>query len=170
MNKQEILERVNFDLDKAKAVHQWLTEGETAQSAAQPTTDGTDPDGISIHADENGEKWVRVKIHDEDFLVAAHDYKEDETDEFKWQDAMDAMSKIGRKMWTKKQMHLVAAYIDEINAKLIEIGGEELDGHYWSSTEYNSSSAWYVNFSYGFIYYYSKYDSFIVRPCAAFKN
>ena len=169
MNKLEILEKVGFDLEKAKAIHQWLNEGMAAQPAAQTAAT---PDGISIHTDENGEKWVRVKILDEDFLIAAHDYKEGETDEFKWQDAMYAMAKIGRAMWTKKQMHFVAACIEEINTKLKEIGGEELGGYYWSSTEYSSNYAWYVAFSDGYIntYYYGKYTSLAVRPCAAFNN
>ena len=128
------------------------------------------PDCISTHIDENGGKWVRVKMLDEDFLIADRDYTEGDTNEFKWQDAMDAMAKIGRSMWTKKQMHIVAAFIDKINAKLKEIGGEVLDGFYWSSTEYSSRLAWYVYFSSGYIYFNSKYGSFYVRPCAAFNN
>lgn len=129
MNKLEILEKVGFDLEKAKAIHQWLNEGMAAQPAAQTAAT---PDGISIHTDENGEKWVRVKILDEDFLIAA--------------------------------------CIEEINAKLKEIGGEELEGYYWSSTEYSSLNAWYVNFSSGYISTYPKYPSLYVRPCAAFNN
>lgn len=167
MNKLEILEKVGFDLEKAKAIHQWLNEGTAAQPAAQTAAT---PDGISIHTDENGEKWVRVKILDEDFLIAAHDYKEGKTDEFMWQDAMDAMAKIGRTMWTKKQMYLIAAYRDEINEKMREIGGEELEGYYWSSTEYSSSNAWTVYFSSGYIYSGNKSNSLYVRPCAAFNN
>ena len=62
------------------------------------------PDCISTHIDENGGKWVRVKVLDEDFLIADRDYTEGDTNEFKWQDAMDAMAKIGRSMWTKKQI------------------------------------------------------------------
>lgn len=164
MNKLEIIEKVGFDLEKAKAIHQWLNEGTDAQPAAQTAAT---PDGISIHTGENGEKWVRVKILGEDFLIAAHDYKEGEIDEFKWQYAMDAMAKIGRAMWTKKQMNLVTAYKDEINAKLKEIGGDELKGSYWSSTDYSSSYAWSVYFSDGDIYLNYRCSSLAVRPCAA---
>ena len=40
--------------------------------------------------------------------------------------------------------------------------------NYWSSTEYTSYSAWYVNFSNGNINYYYKTYTFTVRPVAAF--
>lgn len=39
--------------------------------------------------------------------------------------------------------------------------------NYWSSTEYNSNNAWNVNFSSGYVNNNNKYNSFIVRPCAA---
>lgn len=163
MDKIEILEKVGFDLDKAKAVHQWLNDTTTEQPA-QPATQ----DGISVHTDCNGEKWVRVNIGDEDFLIAARDHADGDKKEFEWREAMDAMKKIGCSMWTKKQAHIVAAYIDEVNAKLREIDGEELDGGYWSSTESSQTSAWTVGFSSGGIYSVGKYYSLIVRPCAAF--
>lgn len=167
MNRLEILEKVGFDLEKAKAIHQWLNEGTAAQPAAQ--TDST-PDGITI-VDRDGEKWVRVKVLDEDFLIAAHDYTEGGKDEFEWQDAMDAMAKIGRTMWNKKQMTIAAAFKDEINAKLKDIDGDLLDGYYWSSTESNSYNAWLVYFSDGRINLNGyKYYSLPVRPCAAFNS
>ena len=40
--------------------------------------------------------------------------------------------------------------------------------NYWSSTEYNSNSAWRVYFSNGNIKYYNKDNTFTVRPVAAF--
>lgn len=41
--------------------------------------------------------------------------------------------------------------------------------YYWSSTEYNSVNAWAVNFSSGGIYdYHGKYNTYVVRPVAAF--
>lgn len=163
MDKIEILEKVGFDLDKAKAVHQWLNDTTTEQPA-QPATQ----DGISVHTDGKGEKWVRVNICDEDFLIAARDYADGDKKEFEWQEAMDAMKKIGCSMWTKKQAYIVAAYIDEVNAKLREIYGEELASLYWSSTEGSQTLAWTVGFSSGAIYAYNKCLSLIVRPCAAF--
>lgn len=40
--------------------------------------------------------------------------------------------------------------------------------YYWSSTEDGSTFAWYVHFSSGYINSNLKYNSFYVRPCAAF--
>lgn len=165
MDKIEILEKVGFDLDKAKAVHQWLNDTTTEQPA-QPATQ----DCISIHTDGNGEKWVRVNVFDQDFLIAAHDYTIGDETEFEWQKAMDAMRKIGCSMLNKKQAYIVAAYIGGINAKLREIGGESLNGCYWCSTEYSNTIAWYFDFLFEYIANCDKYDLFFVRPCAAMPN
>ena len=125
-------------------------------------------DGISVYTDGNGEKWVRVKIYDEDFLIAAHNL--DNGKEYKWQEAMNRLEEVGKKTFNKKQMYLIAAYIDQINKKLEEIGGDKLEGYYWSSTECNSLSAWRVYFADGRIdsygYYYKSYEMY-VRPVAA---
>jgi hypothetical protein len=40
--------------------------------------------------------------------------------------------------------------------------------YYWSSTEFNSSNAWFVHFSSGLINAYTKYNTNVVRPVAAF--
>ena len=121
-------------------------------------------DGISIHADSDGVKWVRVKIFDEDFLIAAKDYEEEGETYFSWNKAVE----IGT--FSKKQAYLIAAYKDEINKLLEEIGGDPLASDYWSSTEYSAYLAWGVNFSNGGVYSGSKCSSFVVRPCAAFKS
>lgn len=39
---------------------------------------------------------------------------------------------------------------------------------YWSCTEYNSTSAWYVSFISGYVTSHYKYNSYVVRPVAAF--
>ena len=118
---------------------------------------------VSI-AERDGQQWVRVKVGDEDFLIAAHDYKEDGKDKFTLEEAY----KIGT--FSKKQAHIVCAFLAEINGKLRKIGGDELKGYYWSSTEYNGTFAWYVNFSSGGIngYPYGKCITRAVRPVAAF--
>ena len=126
-------------------------------------------DGISIYTDENDEKWVRVKIYDEDFLIAAQDL--DNGKESEWQKAMDRLKEVGKTTFNKKQIYLIAAFIDEINEKLREIGGKKLDKAYWSSTEYYSGSAWLVSFSSGFVYSCApKCVSCVVRPVAASKS
>lgn len=59
---------------------------------------------------------------------------------------------------------------DELNVVLEFVGGEQLEAsYYWSSTESSHRYSWYVYFySGGFKGYYSKYDSYCVRPIIAF--
>ena len=124
---------------------------------------------VSI-AEQDGQKGVRFCIGDVDMFIEAHDI--DDGKESKWPDAMKRLKEIGKETFSHKQGLLMAAYIDEINAALREIGGDELKDYYWTSTEYNTYSAWYVNFTNGYVsgYGYYKYGSLAVRACAAFKH
>ena len=60
--------------------------------------------------------------------------------------------------------------IEEVNDCLKLVGGDEFDmgSNYWSSTEYNSSYAWYVYFNSGYVYYNSKNSRSVTRAVAAF--
>lgn len=65
----------------------------------------------------------------------------------------------------------IIAYRDEINEVLDMLGMPELDknDYGWSSSEYNTRSAWYVYFGVGNFYNSgSKYYSFVVRAVSAF--
>ena len=122
---------------------------------------------VSI-AEQDGQKGVRFCIGDMDMFIEAHDL--DDGKEYEWPDAMKRLKEVGKETFSHKQGLLMAAYCDEINAALREIGGDELKGYCWSSTEYNDYDAWYVNFSSGSIYSYLKFNSRSVRPVAAFKK
>lgn len=123
---------------------------------------------VSI-AEQDGEKGVRLCVGDIDIFIEAHDLDEDGK-EFKWNEAMKKLKAHGKRTFDKHEMDLIAAFKDEINAALREIGGAELDNYYWSSTEYSSGYAWGVGFSSGYIYYYNKCYHNVVRPVAAFKH
>lgn len=127
---------------------------------------------VSI-AVQDGEKGVRLCVGDIDIFIESHDLDEDGK-EFKWDEAMKKLKAYGKRTFDKHEMYLIAAFKDEINAALREIGGDELDNYYWSSTEYSSSIAWGVNFSSGGIGTYGgrygKYYTYVVRPVAAFKH
>ena len=56
-----------------------------------------------------------------------------------------------------------------INASLNALGVALLEGWYWSSTEYNSSSAWRLNMSNGDRNGTNKDNGFYVRPVLALK-
>jgi hypothetical protein len=126
-----------------------------------------EPTPIVSIAEMNGEKGIRLCVGDIDLFIEAHDLDEDGK-EFKWDAAMTRLKKLGKRTFDKHEMHLIVAYKDQINAALREIGGRELDYFCWSSTEYSSIIAWFVNFNSGIIYNTYKYYTYVVRPCAAF--
>ncbi len=122
---------------------------------------------VSI-AEQDGQKGVRFCIGDVDMFIEAHDI--DDGKDYKWPDAMKRLKEIGKETFSHKQGLLMAAYRDEINAALREIGGDELKDYCWTSTEYGTNGAWNVYFANGYVIYDNKYYSFSVRACAAFKH
>lgn len=137
---------------------------ETDEQLSQPAPSGDTTPIVSI-AEQNGEKGVRLCVGDVDIFIEAHNL--DNGEEFEWKKAMARLEEVSKRTFDKHEMYLIAAYKDEINAKLKEIDGDELEGYYWSSTEYSSTYAWGVLFSNGNIGASIKYNSFTVRPVAA---
>lgn len=160
--KIQILEKVDYDLDKAKAIWDWACTEDAGQSA----NPNKNCPFVSIH-EQDGMKGVRLCVADVDIFIEAQDL--DNGKEFEWQKAMDRLKKLGKSTFSKHEGYFIAAFIDEINEKLREIDGEELYQVYWSSTEYFSSVAWYVVFSSGYVSIDLKSNSFVVRPVAASK-
>ena len=160
--KIQILEKVDYDLDKAKAIWDWACTEDAGQSA----NPNKNCPFVSIH-EQDGMKGVRLCVADVDIFIEAQDL--DNGKEFEWQKAMDRLKKLGKSTFSKHEGYFIVAFIDEINEKLREIGGKELDEAYWSSTECNSYDAWFVLFSSGNVYNYGKSYSFVVRPVAASK-
>ena len=135
------------------------------ESLGENTTATETPDGITT-VEQDGRKWVRVKIYDEDFMLAVNDFEKDGKTEFEWQEAMDAVDEVGLTMPDFKQWSLVMAYKDEINRQMKEAGGEPLTGDYWSVARYNSDIAWfYYGIGGGLDYNYLFY-AYSVRPLA----
>ena len=112
-------------------------------------------------------KGVRLCVADVDIFIEAQDL--DNGKEFEWQKAMDRLKKLGKSTFSKHEGYFIAAFIDEINEKLREIGGKELKQAYWSSTEYSSGVAWYVTFGLVVVSIDLKSSSSVVRPVAASK-
>ena len=113
-----------------------------------------------IEAVENG---VRICVGDEDFVIALHDAE----GEYEWNEVVD---KFGDQLPTVKQAHIISAYLDEIQAKLKDAGGDELDGWLWTRSELSADFAWLYGGKYGNVYYGGKYDSTGVRPVLASNN
>ena len=162
--KIQILEKVDYDLDKAKAIWDWACTEDAGQSA----NPNKNCPFVSIH-EQDGMKGVRLCVADVDIFIEAQDL--DNGKEFEWQKAMDRLKKLGKSTFSKHEGYFIAAFIDEINEKLREIGGKELDKAYWSTTEYLSYLAWYVSLGSGGVYIISlgKSNSYAVRPVAASK-
>lgn len=154
------LQRFKALLDELQGIYENLGENTTATET---------PDGITT-VEQDGRKWVRIKIYDEDFMLAVNDFEKDGKTEFEWQEAMDAVDEVGLTMPNFKQWSLVMAYKDEINRQMKEAGGEPLTGNYWSVARYGSNYAWFYYGNDGILINDSLYYGFTVRPLAYFKS
>ena len=89
-------------------------------------------------------------------------------EEMEWADAMAYAEKLGRSLPTQNELMLCYYFKDEINAIAEEAGYKNfLRWCIWSSTECNQGFAWFVYFNNGYVGYYNKYSSIVVRPVAA---
>lgn len=77
--------------------------------------------------------------------------------------------KDGEYIPTLAELYLICLNRKAINAAMRFVGGQELAGWYWSSTEYSATHAWYLGLSYGSAYDYAKATNTLrVRPVSAF--
>jgi hypothetical protein len=126
---------------------------------------------VSIHKTGDEVDGVRVCVGDEDFVIALKDAEDqddednedqdDEDNEDEWAEAYEKFN-----LPTVKQAHLIAAYLDEIQAKLVEAGGEKLSDN-WSLAEYAANIAWFYYGTSGYVDYYNKSYSNGVRHVLA---
>lgn len=89
----------------------------------------------------------------------------DEPKEMTWDEAKDLSL-------SKQQWFIILYFRDEINALLKEHGGQELEGWYWTSTQYSQNYAWnvYSGSPYCYTNFNTKYYSFSVRAFSAYHN
>ena len=157
MNKEEILKQVAFDLNKAKQIHQWLNEAPENGAQAAETRKP-----VSIHYDEDGKPdGIRICALGEDFGLKLKDEPCGEVDFYEAQKYNPP---------TKKQFLICAACLDEVNEKLVEAGGDPLEGLLWSGSEYYDDFSWMFNATDGTLYDGYKLDSYGVRGSLAFKS
>lgn len=155
MKKEEILKQVNFDLNKAKQIHQWLNEAPEDGARAAETRKP-----VSIHYNEDGNPdGILIQTLDEAFILALHDEGE-----------MDYEKAKAYELPTAKQAHIYGAYLDEINEALDEAGGDRLEEDwYWTKTPSASNVDYQLIFygTYGYLYYINRYYSLRVRVSLA---
>ena len=147
------LDRINIANAYFKGAKEAIENG-----LVEPASDTTERKPVSI-VEIDSEKFVQVHTIDEHFNIALHDAGDG--CEVTWD---EAMQRFGEVMPTKKQASIICAYLDEINAALVEAGGDKLDGWYWTSSEYSTGNSWFCNGSYGDLYYGIKYSTISVRP------
>ena len=77
--------------------------------------------------------------------------------------------KDGEYIPTLAELYLICLNRKAINAAMRFVGGQELAGWYWSSTESSAASAWYLGLNYGGANSYTKAtNTGRVRPVSAF--
>ena len=77
--------------------------------------------------------------------------------------------KDGEYIPTLAELYLICLNRKAINAAMRFVGGQELAGWYWSSTEFSAACAWYLYLCHGYAYYGTKASgTFRVRPVSAF--
>lgn len=79
-----------------------------------------------------------------EFVLALHDNGKDIT----WDEAMRIY---GNRLPTKAQGEVLAAQAESINSAVKAFGGDDPMYAFWSRTEYDSSGAWYVAMSGGYV-------------------
>lgn len=121
---------------------------------------------VSI-AEKDGIKGVRLCVGDVDIFIEPHNL--DNGREYDWNTAISRLRDVGKDTFNLHQAYIIAAFKEKINEKLREVGGDELNDLYWSSTEYSSTHAWYMSFSSGYIFNYrNNYYTCVVRPVSEF--
>lgn len=107
-------------------------------------------------------------------FVPLSNYKEDEKNNFSWNEAIKIdfsyFNVAGMILPTIQMLSLIFLNKKYINSKIKELGGDILEGYFWSSTEYNSNSAWLLTMGNGYRGANLKDDYILyVRPVLALK-
>ena len=131
---------------------------EEAVSAPQP---------VCVLVDDDCEpQGVLVQAIGERFVIEPNDFNNGE--EMTWDEAMSALKEAGKTTFNKRQAYIILFLLENINAALLSIGGDELASYHWAATEYGSTYAWYVLFGSGGFGNNNKSYSYVVRAVAAF--
>lgn len=107
-------------------------------------------------------------------FVPLFNYKEDEKNNFSWNEAIKIdfsyFNVEGMILPTIQMLSLIFLNKKYINYKIKELGGDILEGYFWSSTEYVYDYAWILRMSDGYRNYTNKdnYNGY-VRPVLALK-
>ena len=126
---------------------------------------------VSINYDNNGNaNGVKVQTLDECFVIALHDLDGGKSD-FSHDSAMKRLEELGLKTVNKKQATILCAYLDEVNEKLKEVGGEPFAKDVYvtsSSADYIATYSWCFHGTGGCLHGSNRsYGYFRCRPVLA---
>ena len=130
--------------------------------------------------EREGKNWVRVQVMNEDFIITPHDL-DNGKDDFDYDTAMQRLKELGLDTFNRKQGFIITTLIEEINAKLVEAGGDEFAGdryvcsELWrpvgSSADYNGGYTWCFDGRNGCFTNCSRYYSYFrSRPVLAYST
>lgn len=89
---------------------------------------------ISIVENAKGMKGVRMQALGEDFVICPKDL-DGGKDTFSYDSATARLKELGLDTFNRKQGFIIAIYIEEINAKLVEVGGDKFAHDVYVSNE-----------------------------------
>lgn len=134
---------------------------------------------ITIYDGPEDLEGVRVQALGEDFVIGLHD-AENGKDNFTYDEAMQWLKDHEKQTFNRKQASIICIYLDNINDKLKEAGGEPFAEDWYTTNElyiprekrssavYNSNNSWCFIGTLGCLNYYVRYDScFRCRPSLA---
>lgn len=127
-------------------------------TTTQPAETSANRDAIISIVEDRGEKWVRVQALGEDFVIGTRDLKDKEGKVMKdcdYDTIMARLNELGLDTFNRKQLFIIGIYINEINEKLVEAGGEKFAKDWYvskdlwapvgSCADSVASYAWYFN-------------------------
>ena len=123
---------------------------------------------ITPYFEDGAFAGVRVCLGDEDFVIAAKDYRGGKS--MPWQEAMDALKADNLSTWNYRQICLTMAYRDEIDKVLEDNGGDVLDNWYWTRVEYSDNESFIYIGYHGILDDNIKTNTFSVRPIKNLKE
>src|SRR5574344_1683663 len=115
-----------------------------------------------VYDDDENPIGIRIKILDEDFSLSLKNLG-GHNKQYPWKEMMELLKEKGLTTFNYKQVHIIAAYKDEVDKLLEEVDGEPMNDHcFWSVSEYDSYYAWYYYGYYGAVLSNTKISSFSV--------
>ena len=183
-NSQELNENLDMMNGGAERCEEWCGRPLTHNDYMQPKEGIVNADAeIGIVENAKGMKGVRVQALGEDIVICPKDL-DGGKDNFNYDSANKRLKELNLDTFNRKQGLIIAIYIEEINAKLVEVGGDKFSEDWYVSNElwhpvgscadYGANYSWCLHGDYGIFSYRNRFNGYFrSRPALAynaFKN